>query len=51
MAIGREALLRAEERLRSAWRGRPTTCKESAVGAASAVQTSPASTSTETSTE
>ena len=49
MAIGREALLRAEEeRLRSAWRGRP---KESAVGAASAVQTSPASTSTETSTE
>ena len=49
MAIGREALLRAEEeRLRSAWRGRP---KESVVGAESAVQSSTASTSIETSTE
>ena len=49
MAIGREVLLRAEEEhLRSARRGRP---KESAAGAASAVQNSPASTRMETSTE
>ena len=49
MAIGHEALLKAEEeRLRSAWRGRP---KECAVSGASAVQSSPASTCTETSIE
>ena len=52
MAVGREALLRAkEERLRSAWRGRPKESAAgaaSAVGAASSVQSSLASTSTET---